>query len=56
MGRNGLAMLGYPKLLFFNLFFFGENYGEKDLGRGYRGDFYLCLKQYISPHLHFKLS
>lgn len=41
MGGNGLAMLGYPKLFFFYLSF-GENYGEKDLDRGYRGDCYLC--------------
>lgn len=33
MGGNGLAMLGYPKLLFFDLSF-GENYGQKDLDRG----------------------
>lgn len=33
VGGNGLAMLGYPKLLFFDLFF-GENYGERTLDRG----------------------
>lgn len=40
VGGDGLAMLGYSKLLFFDLSF-GENFGGKDLDRGYRGDFYL---------------